>query len=137
MRISVIFIVCLFALTACGHPDTTLTMPPRSASSLAQVEVIQFSAKPEGYLIMGRAYAWSNVPVSRRKGYETAVKRLRERAASVGAEALWVPSVETIHLPAVQQRWMERSEGWQRDWSGGEAEYVTPHELMGVLLVRP
>jgi hypothetical protein len=127
----------ILLLAGCAYPNIGLQQPARAAVVAESVSLITDEKAASAFNVLGRAWAWSNVPVSRRKGYDTAVKRLRERAASVGAEALWVPAPEQIYLPAVQQRWMERTEGWQRDWRGGEAEYVTPHELMGVLLVRP
>jgi len=125
----------LLILVGCAHPDITLLGKPRAPVPVEQVRIITDEKEACCYVTLGHAYAWSNVPVSRHKGYDRTVAQLRKKAASVGAAALWVPPPEHIDEPGIQALWMDRVEGWRRSVSGDE-DYITPHELRGVLLVE-
>jgi len=110
-------------LTACSHPNITLKEPPAAAIPVEQVTVV--TDMPPQARVLAAVYAWSSVPVDHPVGYARAVADLRERAASIGAKMLWVPSYALVTSPA-GSRWVEPDAG--RD---AEGDYVRPTELAG------
>jgi hypothetical protein len=134
MRWLLLAVLPLLILAACAHPNVTLDLPARAAVPAGQVEVIQSRTMPKGYQVMGRAYAWSPLPIDKRKGFIRAVADLQKRAAGVGTVALWVPPEDDIEFPATQSYWMDRQTQLITR-SNGDSDYVQPHELMGILLV--
>lgn len=135
MRYLLFTLFPVLILAACAHPNVTLEKPARPAIPAAQVEMIQSRTMPKSYVVMGRAYAWSPLPVDKRKGYIRALADLQKRAAEVGAVAVWVPPEDDIELPATQSYWMDKQTQLITR-SNGDTDYIQPQELMGVLLLR-
>lgn len=118
-----VLLLCLTACAATQYPNITLKAPPKPAIDPDYVQVVH--APPPGSQLVALVYAWSNVPVDSRIGYDRAVFKLRERAASIGAEALWVPPFEQMGWPSASV------------WTGpgghdrSNMEDARPNELMG------
>lgn len=121
----------LLALSGCyEHPNVTLQAPPRPAIEAQQVRVLTSLPPPGSYQVMGRVYGWSPVPVDTSRGYDMAVEKLRERAGSIGANAVVVPKREEIGWPRIQAIWMWPDASRRDD----DFEDSRPTELMGQAL---
>jgi len=123
-NIALVLVTALLA--GCSYPNITLKMPPQAAIPVEQVQVVD--TMPADARIMAQVFAWSSVPVDSRVGYERAVAQLRERAASIGARTVWVPSFKLVTTPA-GSRWVDPDPGRDRD--GG---FVRPTEMTGLAL---
>lgn len=121
-RVLALLVVVLLA--GCQYPDITLKGEPRPALTPEQVLIV--NKQPEGPALLGLVYAWSPLPVDGEKGYDDAVAKLRVKAASIGANMLYVPAKAQIGWPIIQRRWM-----WPVDRLGPEDEDVRPQELSG------
>lgn len=123
----------LLVLTGCfAHPNITLKEQPRAAIEISEVAVLT-ALPPSSYTVMAQVYGWSPIPVDTLRGYDMAVGRLRERAASIGANAVLVPRREEITWPRIRSMWMwPDSRGRFRD-----DEDVRPSELRGTALYIP
>ncbi len=116
----------LLVLTGCfAHPNITLQTEPRPPIAIEKVAVLT-ALPPSSYVEMGRVYGWSPIPVDTLKGFDDAVEKLRERAASIGANAVVVPRREQISWPVIRSQWM-----WPNGRERDNDEEVRPTELMG------
>lgn len=135
LRIKSGLVVCsLLVLAGCtAYPNVSLSGAPRPAIEMSAVSVA--AEAPPHALYMGQVFAWSPLPVDSRPGYANALAKLKDRAASVGANLVVVPSLNALQMEAqLRHRFL-----WPLDhgYSRGRDYFDDrPDEMMGLIYLQ-
>lgn len=136
LRIKSGLVVCsLLILAGCtAYPNVSLTAPPRLALETSAVSVAHET--PPHVFYMGQVFAWSPLPVDSAKGYANALAKLKERAASVGANTVVVPNLTALQMQSqLRHRFLwPLDHGYARDRGHIDDR---PNEMMGLIYFTP
>lgn len=135
LRIKSGLVMCsLLALAGCtAYPNVSLSGEPRPAIEISAVSVAPDT--PPHAIYMGQVFAWSPLPVDSAKGYANALAKLKERAASVGANVVVVPTLTALQMQAqLRHRFLwPLDHGFARDRDHFDDR---PDEMMGLIYLQ-